>query len=139
MTKSPIGPMDAQVKGVQRRAVIKAEVQGISAQGGTGLYDTALASYKFVKGRQSPEAINAVVLLTDGMNQDNGGISLNQLLTGLSTEQGDHPVRMFTISYGSDADLEVLRRIAQATNGASYDSSDPTSINRVFTMAISNF
>jgi Ca-activated chloride channel homolog len=135
----PIGPMDAQVKGVQRRAVIKAEVQGISAQGGTGLYDTALASYKFVKGRQSPEAINAVVLLTDGMNQDNGGISLNQLLTGLSTEQGDHPVRMFTISYGSDADLEVLRRIAQATNGASYDSSDPTSINRVFTMAISNF
>jgi Ca-activated chloride channel family protein len=48
-------------------------------------------------------------------------------------------VRMFTISYGSEADLEVLRRIAQATDGASYDSSDPTSINRVFTTVISNF
>jgi Ca-activated chloride channel homolog len=135
----PVGPMDAQVEGMERRALIRAEVKGISAEGGTGLYDTALASYKFVKGQQSPDAINAVVLLTDGMNQDDGGISLNRLLTGLSTEQGDHPVRMFTISYGSEADLEVLRRIAQATDGASYDSSDPTSINRVFTTVISNF
>jgi Ca-activated chloride channel family protein len=46
---------------------------------------------------------------------------------------------MFTIAYGSDADLEVLRQIAQATNGASYDSSDPNSINHVFTTVISNF
>jgi hypothetical protein len=29
--------------------------------------------------------------------------------------------------------------MAQVTNGASYDSSDPTSINRVFTAVISNF
>jgi Ca-activated chloride channel family protein len=135
----PIGPMDAQVEGMERRALVKAEVKGISAEGGTGLYDTALASYKFVKNQQSPDAINAVVLLTDGMNQDDAGISVNRLLTGLSTEQGDHSVRMFTIAYGSDADQGVLRRIAQATNGASYDSSDPTSINRVFTTVISNF
>jgi Ca-activated chloride channel family protein len=135
----PIGPMDAQVRGVKRRALVKVKVEGISAEGGTGLYDTALASYKFVKNQQSPNAINAVVLLTDGMNQDNAGISVNRLLTGLSTEQGDHSVRMFTIAYGSDADQEVLRRIAQTTNGASYDSSDPTSINRVFTTVISNF
>jgi Ca-activated chloride channel family protein len=98
-----------------------------------------VASYKFVKDQQSPEAINAVVLLTDGVNDDDNGISLNRLLTGLSTGQSDGPVRMFTIAYGSDADQEVLRRMAQATNGASYDSSDPTSIDQVFTAVISNF
>jgi Ca-activated chloride channel family protein len=135
----PIGPMDAQVKGAQRRALIKAEVEGLSSKSDTGLYDTALASYRFVKGQHSPDAINAVVLLTDGKNDDDNGIGLNRLLTGLSTGQSDGPVRMFTIAYGFDADLEVLRRIAQATNGASYDSSDPTSINRVFTAVISNF
>jgi Ca-activated chloride channel family protein len=80
-----------------------------------------------------------VVLLTDGQNDDDNGISLKRLLTGLGTGQSDHPVRMFTISYGSEADLEVLKQIAQATNGASYDSSDPSSINQVFTTVISNF
>jgi Ca-activated chloride channel homolog len=135
----PIGLMDAQVEGVQRRALIKAEVKGLSSKSDTGLYDTALASYKFVKDQQGPEAINAVVLLTDGVNDDDNGISLNRLLTGLSTGQSDGPVRMFTIAYGSDADQEVLRRMAQATNGASYDSSDPTSIDQVFTAVISNF
>jgi Ca-activated chloride channel homolog len=135
----PIGPLHVRVKGVQRRALIKAEVGGLSSESDTGLYDSALASFKFVKGQHSPDAINAVVLLTDGKNDDDNGISLNRLLTGLSTGQSDRPVRMFTISYGSEADLEVLKRIAYATDGASYDSSDPNSINRVFTMVISNF
>jgi Ca-activated chloride channel family protein len=135
----PIGKMNAQVKGLQRRALIKARVKGLTSESDTGLYDTALASYKFVSGRRSPDAINAVVLLTDGRNDDTNSINLNRLLTGLSTGQTDRPVRMFTIAYGSDADLEVLRRIAQATNGASYDSSDPNSINQVFSTAISNF
>lgn len=135
----PIGPLNAQVKGVQRRALIKAEVKGLSSEGDTGLYDTALASYRFVKGQHSSDVINAVVLLTDGVNDDDNGISLNRLLTGLRTGQSDGPVRMFTIAYGSEADREVLRRMAQATNGASYDSSDPSTINRVFTTVISNF
>ena len=135
----PIGPMDAQVEGVQRRALIKAEVKGLSSESDTGLYDTALASYEFVKAEHSPDAINAVVLLTDGRNDDYNGISLDRLLTGLSSGQTDRPVRMFTISYGSEADFEVLKRIAHATDGAAYDSSDPNSINRVFTMVISNF
>jgi Ca-activated chloride channel homolog len=135
----PIGRMNMQVKGVQQRVLVKSEVERLSSKSDTGLYDTALASYKFVKRQYSPEAINAVVLLTDGQNDDDNGISLKRLLTGLGTGQSDHPVRMFTISYGSEADLEVLKQIAEATNGASYDSSDPSSINQVFTTVISNF
>jgi Ca-activated chloride channel homolog len=134
-----IGPMNAQVKGTQRRALIKTQVKGLTRERGTGLYDTALASYKLVKARESPDTINAVVLLTDGVNQDDDGIDLSHLLAGLRTEQGDQPVRMFTIAYGTDADPKVLKQIAQATNGAAYDSSNPTSINRVLTTVISNF
>jgi Ca-activated chloride channel family protein len=33
----------------------------------------------------------------------------------------------------------VLRRIAEATNAAAYDASDPTTINKVFTNVVSNF
>jgi Ca-activated chloride channel family protein len=48
-------------------------------------------------------------------------------------------VRLFTIGYGEDADLDTLRRISETTNAATYDSSDPTSIDQVFTAVVSNF
>ena len=48
-------------------------------------------------------------------------------------------MRVFTIAYGEDADLAALRRIAEATNAAAYDASDPPTINQVFTAVITNF
>jgi Ca-activated chloride channel family protein len=134
----PIGPMSQQIDGGQRRAVLRQRIENLPPQGGTGLYDTSLASFQFVRAHQRAESINAVVLLTDGKNEDNG-ISLQALLDQLRTEQGDQSVRLFTIAYGDDADHETLKRIAETTNGAAYNSSDPTSINQVFTAVISNF
>ena len=46
---------------------------------------------------------------------------------------------MFPIAYGGDADLGILRQIAEASNGAVYDASDPRSITKVFTAVVSNF
>ena len=43
------------------------------------------------------------------------------------------------IAYGGDADIETLRHIAEATNAAVYDASDPTTISKVFTAVVSNF
>jgi Ca-activated chloride channel family protein len=134
----PIGPMSQQIDGGQRRAVLRQRIEGLPPQGGTGLYDTSLASFQFVRAHQRADSINAVVLLTDGVNEDNG-ISLQALLDQLHTEQGDQSVRLFTIAYGDDADQGTLRQIAETTNGAAYNSSDPTSINQVFTAVISNF
>jgi Ca-activated chloride channel family protein len=128
-----IGPMDSQ-----RRAQLRERIDGLQPGGGTGLYDTSLAAHQFVEGRASAEDINAVVLLTDGRNEDNG-ISLDNLLGQLRTEEGARSVRLFTIGYGEDADLDTLRRISQTTNAAAYDSSDPTSIDQIFTAVISNF
>ena len=48
-------------------------------------------------------------------------------------------MRLFTIAYGKDADKSVLTSMAQATNAASYDSTDPQTITKVFTAVISNF
>jgi Ca-activated chloride channel family protein len=134
----PAGPMSQQIDGGQRRAVLRQRIEGLPPQGGTGLYDTSLASFQFMQAHQRPESINAVVLLTDGRNEDNG-ISLQALLDQLRTEQGDQSVRLFTIAYGDDADQDTLKQIAEATNGAAYNSSDPTNINQVFTAVISNF
>ena len=85
------------------------------------------------------------MLLTDGRNDDGEPATTTQLdellarLRGGTEGENSEPVRIFPIAYGEDADLEVLRRIAEATNAAAYDASDPRTINQVFTAVVSNF
>ena len=78
-------------------------------------------------------------MLTDGHNEDTSGIDLDNLIPQLQAESGSETVRLFTIAYGSDADLDVLGRISQATEAAAYDSSEPGTIQDVFNAVISNF
>lgn len=113
---------------------------------GTPLYDVAAATYEELDASYDPTRINALVLLTDGRNDDgNGGDDGQQLdalldtLTRGSEGATSKPVRVFPIAYGGDADLSTLRRIAEASNGAVYDASDPRSITKVFTAVVSNF
>lgn len=113
---------------------------------GTPLYDAIADSYRVMLDDYDPARINAVVVLSDGRNEDgtlaDDEAQLAELLAMLqsgSEGQASRPVRVFPIAYGSDADLVVLRRIAEATNAAVYDSSDPRSITKVLTAVISNF
>ena len=136
----PVAPI-----GTQRQAL----VDGIAEQfpqNGTPLYDVTQKSYEAMLASYDEEKINAVVFLTDGVNDD-GVIDddnqqftdvINQLQAG-SEGATSRPVRVFTISYGSGADVVTLRAIAEATSAAHYDASDPASINQVFTAVISNF
>jgi Ca-activated chloride channel family protein len=123
------------------REAIASKIQSLVPTEGTPLYRTAADSYQDLKAAFDPTRINAVVLLTDGRNEDsftdlNGTIA--KLRAG-SEGQASQPVRLFTIAYGQDADKATLKRLAEATNAASYDASDPQSIDKVFTAVISNF
>jgi Ca-activated chloride channel family protein len=124
------------------RQRLASSIEGLVPLQGTPLYTVAAASYDALRDNYDPARINAVVLLTDGKNEDDRNSNLNGLLSHLRTTnegQSSRPVRIFTIAYGKDADDGVLRRIAEATNAATYDASDPTSINQVFTAVVSNF
>ncbi|MCB1251623.1 MAG: extracellular solute-binding protein [Acidimicrobiales bacterium] len=128
------------------REQMRNAIRGLFPTNGTPLYDTISASFQELVDTYDPTRINAVVLLTDGRNEDgdksDDRAQLNALLTQLETQsQGESatPVRLFTIAYGEDADLTVLKQLADATNGAAYNASDPKSIAKVFTAVISNF
>jgi Ca-activated chloride channel family protein len=132
----PIGQVAAQ------REQLAAKIQSLVPTSGTPLYTTALASYQDMKRTFDAARINAVVLLTDGMNDDPRNNDLEKVLAALRADSegvSATPVRLFTIAYGQDADKDVLRRMAEATNAASYDASDPKTITNVFTAVISNF
>ena len=113
---------------------------------GTPLYAVAAASYTTMGDGYDATKINAVVLLTDGRNDDGKASDDRQQLDGLLSElrvgsEGANirPVRVFTIAYGKDADKSILRQVAEASNAASYDASNPATIEQVFANVISNF
>ncbi|MFC4562132.1 substrate-binding and VWA domain-containing protein [Nocardiopsis mangrovi] len=135
----PLGAMDADVDGTGRLDALTEAIDGLPPSGGTGLYDTALAAHEQVGEQSRDGAINAVVFLTDGRNEDTDGISLDTLLESLEGESGEETVRVFTIGYGDDSDMETMTTIAEATNAAAYDASDPESIDEIFEAVISNF
>lgn len=107
----------------------------LAARGGdTALYDSIAAAYKSVTDTYDPDYVNSVVVLTDGTNDDpNGGLNLEQLLGRLKAQySADKPVKIVTISLGTDTDPAALKRIAKATDGLSYTTRTPEQISGVF-------
>jgi Ca-activated chloride channel family protein len=131
-----VGPLAGQREAIARR------VDDLFPLQGTPLYTATADTYEAMLDAFDPSRINAVVLLSDGRNEDPDNTDLEGLIRQLrSRSEGENaqPVRVFAIAYGGDADLATLRRIAEATNAQVYDASDATTITQVFTAVVSNF
>lgn len=129
----PIGPLSAN-KGALVRTL-----SGLTPLNGTGLYDTTAAAYDMLKAVATPSRITAMVLLTDGRNEDRTNNDLDGLVEHIGGEGAGGQVRIFAIAYGRDASVEELRRIVEATNGKLYESQNPADIVSVFRNVVSNF
>ncbi len=136
----PVAPIGTQ------RGEIERQIEAQFPTNGTPLYDVASTSYTSMVDSYDPSKINAIVLLTDGVNDDavpeNDESDFDDLISQLqagSEGARSRPVRVFTISYGDGADTVTLKAIAQATSAAHYDASNPATIQQVFTAVISNF
>lgn len=129
---APLGPVGPH------RTALENGIRGLDAAGGTRLYATTYEATKLLAANADARRITAVVVLTDGVNTDSS-YDIERLIGDLQRETAESYVRVFTIAYGTDADRKVLQRIADATRGASYDASDPASIQTVFEEVISNF
>ncbi|MGI9017195.1 MAG: substrate-binding domain-containing protein [Euzebya sp.] len=124
----------------ENRARLAEALGGLFPVAGTPLYTVTQDSFTDIVDQFDPDKINAVVLLTDGENDDRNR-DRAAMLAVLEGAQGENAtqVRVFPIRYGEDADGTDLELIAEATNARVYDSSDPRSIDQVFTAVISNF
>jgi Ca-activated chloride channel family protein len=122
-----------------RRAALAAAYQRMRPLTGTGLYDSVLAGYKDAAARYRPGYVNMLVVVTDGLNEDPGSITIDRLLADLGrTYDKSKPVQVITVAYGADADRPVLERMAKATHGLAFAAVDPRSISDVFIAAISS-
>ncbi|MGY0232446.1 substrate-binding domain-containing protein [Longispora urticae] len=121
------------------KAQLVAQIKGLSPEGGTALYATARAAQRKLLAVADPNRINAVVLLTDGKNEYPKDDNLAQLVKDLDASKMEESVRVFTIAFGEQADLNALQSISRASRAAAYDARDPATIDKVMVNVISNF
>lgn len=137
----PIRRYDTMVDGVTQREVMEGSALTIPTLvgGGTGLYDTTLAAFRAVQESYDPRAVNSVIILTDGSNEDPDSISKEQLMAILDREKDPaRPIIIVTIGITEDADAATLAEISRATGGSSYVAKDPADIANVFVNALAN-
>lgn len=133
---SPIAPLSDPAHVAQINGVVASLPDRI--YGYTGLYDTILAAVKEVKEDYDPSKINSVLLITDGYNEDDNGISLSALLKNLKAiDDPNEPVPVILIGFGPDTDLKSMTEIAQSTGGAAYSAAVPEDLGKVLVDALS--
>lgn len=129
----PVAPLDNP-----HRAAVRSVFDSFPSEtiGGTGLYDTMLASYEAALDGYDPARRNALVFLTDGTNEDNGVTkpALLKQLKQLTTP--DRPVSTIMIGIGPDADMAALKEIAAATGGRAERAMTPEDMDRIILDAL---
>lgn len=92
-------------------------IGGLEAGGDTALLDGVTRAYKELQALDDTERINAIVVMTDG--QENAShITIWDLRDKLQAgNRTGVPVVVFAIAYGSDADLNTLATLAEASGG----------------------
>ncbi len=120
------GTPEGKNKGIQY-------ISSLQARGGTRLYDSALFARDWLKKNLKPDAINAVLILTDG--EDSGsGITLQKLEEELKKSgfNSDERIAFFTVGYGKEGEFnsKILEEIARINSGY-YRQGNPDTIDKL--------
>ncbi|MDQ2967583.1 MAG: substrate-binding and VWA domain-containing protein [Actinomycetota bacterium] len=124
----------------QQKALLKHDIEALQPQGQhKALYRTLDAAVASMRASYDSARINAVVLLTDGGNDDPANNDLNGLQRTLRAQPDDKFVRVFTVGFGAKADLTTLENIALAARGGAYSAKDKRAMDKILVSVVSNF
>ena len=130
----PIAPLSQRQRG---KIVEQLKIQHPIPNGGTGLYDTAIAAVRAVRTGYDQRAVNSILLFTDGKNDDPGSPTLAEAVQALKAQQDpSRPVRIIALGMGPEANADELAALAGATGGASYVARNPGDLKNVFIDAL---
>ncbi|NJC86881.1 VWA domain-containing protein [Planosporangium mesophilum] len=129
----PIGPLPEQRTTIQNAlATIKPKPNG-----GTGLYNTIFAAYKYTQSGWDPSRVNSIVIMTDGKNEQAAGLTLDQLIAELKKiVDPARPIQVIAIGIGNEVSEPELKRITDTTGGGTFVAPDPAKIGDIFFQAI---
>ena len=118
----PFGPVELG----KARAELESRIDGIAAGGETAPDATKFAYDQLAARRSERAPIRAVVVMTDGVDNRSSARS-----TSRETDRQPDPATIFTIAYGSKANPDVLKSIANFGAG-SFSQGDVDSIIGVY-------
>ena len=114
-------------------AALRSDVRDLFPDGETAVYDATQAGVRAVQELKDDSRINAVVVLTDG--EDNQSAQTDRTLARELDRQArleGRTVRVYTIAYGSQANKAALERVAAASGGKAFvgDTGDIAAVYR---------
>jgi Ca-activated chloride channel homolog len=134
----PYGPVGQPIGTTPRQRAMAEAAGRLQASGFTPLYDTIYASFHFMQSKWEPGGTNAVLILTDGANELQGGLTLPQLLDKLTHEEkADRPIPIISVAVGPEADAAPLQQVSQATGGRTFVERDPAAAAQTLVLAFS--
>lgn len=104
-------------------------IDRMEASGGTALIDATYAGVATLQQENQPEAINAVVVMTDGL-ENQSTRNLYDLLT-LVRSTPSLPIVIFTIGFGEDVDATMLSEMARI-GGGQFRRADEADIEELY-------
>jgi Ca-activated chloride channel family protein len=123
---------------------LKGSLRGLYAEGYTVLHEAIIHAVDRIEAIQAADEaggerrLYGIVLLSDGKNETVGGPTENDMLSRLPSGTEAAGVKIYSIAYGDDADLDLLRTLANRTNGKQF-SGDVENIEAVYFLISSEF
>lgn len=122
----------------RNREALRGAIGRLDAGGDTALLDAVNLGYDRLQGMRDTERINAVVVMTDG-KENNSRIRLSALASKMSQgNQSGVPVVVFCVAYGSDADMDTLEVLSEAAGGQTRRGS-PETIRQLYKLLSTYF
>jgi Ca-activated chloride channel family protein len=109
---------------------LRSTIEGLYASGGTALYASVMHALDRIDGLRSQheaegeQRIYGIVLLSDGINEVDGGPSQADMLSRLPSGTEASDVKIYTIAYGEDADEDLMATLSNRTNGKKFEGSE---------------
>lgn len=114
-------------------------IDGLEADGGTELYLAVRDTVERMNDVDEGERIRAVVVLSDGADTGEQGVTLNEAVQAIAASRDSvNPVIVVPLAYGVDADMVALSDIARAS-ATRVQSGNPSNIEDVLRVIQSFF
>ena len=112
-------------------------VRGLNAAGDTNLYGAVCRATRMLVDEAARDRekgdnrLYGIVLLSDGADTVGAVSETRMFQTCMLSNEGEEGPKIFVISFGEGADLEVLTRLAAESHGAVF-AADPASIKQAY-------
>jgi hypothetical protein len=131
----PVGPLPAPLGLITRRQQItQATKQGKPVAGApAALYSSILAAFKTMSASYQSRYVNAVLVLTAGIDNAKGDMSSAALVRQLRALYNPNKrVEIVPLMFGTAGNFGALQQVARATGGVAFDITSPKQINSAF-------